>query len=289
MWYTPYLTVYEKRLDEIAPELLEKTFNEIREKLAKLQSDKPVASVVLIAHNEEPRILSCLNSLCNNHCPFPIEILVVNNNSTDRTEEILQDLGIRYFNEKQKGPGFARQCGLNQAQGIYHLCIDSDTLYPPLYIQSMVKALQKPNTVAAYALWSFIPRNNRYRLFIYEMLRDIYLSLQNIKRPELNVRGMVFAFKTEIGKEIGFRTDILRGEDGSLALEMKKHGKLQFVKSRKARVMTGYGTLSADGSIGSSFKKRLIKGLGHIGALFHSKSHYEDEESNLIRPKNGSK
>ena len=99
--------------------------------------------MVAIAHNEGNRIFSCLWSICENNCHFPIEIIVVNNHSTDNTESILKKLGVTYYNEEQKGPGFARQCGLNHAKGKYCVCIDSDTMYPPLYITTMTKALQQ--------------------------------------------------------------------------------------------------------------------------------------------------
>ena len=102
-------------------------------------------------------------------------------------------------------------------------------------------------------------------------------------QPPLKRRGMAFAFHTETARKEGFRTDILRGEDGSLALALKKYGKLRFVTARKARVLTGYGTISADGSLFSSFKKRAIKGLRSFTALFYSKNNYEDEDSNLIK------
>ena len=95
--------------------------------------------------------------------------------------------------------------------------------------------------------------------------------------------SLAFAFHTETARKEGFRTDILRGEDGSLALALKKYGKLRFVTARKARVLTGYGTISADGSLFSSFKKRAIKGLRSFTALFYSKNNYEDEDSNLIK------
>ena len=42
-----------------------------------------------------------------------------------------------------------------------------------------------------------------------------------------NVRGMVFAFQTDTAHKVGFRTDIIRGEDGSLALGLKKYGKIK--------------------------------------------------------------
>lgn len=280
-WYTKYLSTYEKPFTQVPSQVI----NQVKEKIKQIKNDAPLVSVVAIAHNEEKRIVSCIWSLCENECNFPIEILIVNNNSNDHTEEILKKLEITYFNETQKGPGFARQCGLNHAKGKYHICIDSDTLYPPHYISTMVQALQQKEVVCAYALWSFLP-NEHYSnigLCFYETLRDIYLRIQNLKRPELNVRGMVFAFHTETARREGFRTDIIRGEDGSLALALKKYGKLKFVTSRKARAITGYGTVSADGSLFNSFKKRAIKGMRHFTTLFHSKEKYEDEESNLIK------
>ncbi|MDD3052059.1 MAG: glycosyltransferase, partial [Candidatus Cloacimonetes bacterium] len=81
--------------------------------MAKKQSKEPLISVIAIAHNEEKRILSCLWSLADNSCTDPIEIIVVNNNSTDRTTEVLDAVGIPWLDEKKKGPGFARQCGLD--------------------------------------------------------------------------------------------------------------------------------------------------------------------------------
>ncbi len=284
-WYKHYLTVYEKPYSEV-PKVIKEAVKEIIRVIN--ATDTPIVSVVAIAHNEENRLLACLWSLCNNQSTFPFEIIVINNQSTDKTEDILKELGVRYFNEDKKGPGHARQCGLNYAKGKYYLCIDSDTIYPITYIQTMAQALQKKNVVCAYGLWSFIPneKNSSFSLFLYETLRDLFLIIQNIKRPELNVRGMVFGFDKDLGLKEGFRTDIIRGEDGSLALALKKYGKLRFVLSRKARAVTGYGTVSKDGTLFDSFKVRVIKGLKNISSLFTSKTEYIDEESNLINQKN---
>ena len=89
--------------------------------------------------------------------------------------------------------------------------------------------------------------------------------------------------KSILGRKVGIRTDIIRGEDGSLALGLKKYGKIAFVRERKARAVTGYGTVSADGSLFNSFKNRVRKGLKNFSSLFTSKSEYKDEESNLIK------
>lgn len=280
-WYTKYIEVYEKPILSVAQVILA----EVKKKLKEKQCEDPLISVVLIAHNEESRLLSCLWSLCDNKCNLPFEILAVNNCSTDQTTKVLDTLGVKWFDEKQKGPGHARQCGLNHARGKYHLCIDADTIYPPHYVQTHIEQLMKPNISCTFSLWSFMPSQEKspIGLFIYESLRDIYLRFQSIKRPELCVRGMTFGFKTEYARKIGFRTDILRGEDGSMALEMKKYGKLIFITSKKARVITGYGTVGAEGSLFKSFIKRLIKAIKNISGLFMKKDQYKDQDNNLIK------
>ena len=49
-----------------------------------------------------------------------------------------------------------------------------------------------------------------------------------------------FAYRTEYARKTGIRTDIIRGEDGYLALQLKQFGKIAFVRKRRARAVTGY-------------------------------------------------
>ena len=121
-WYADYLSIYDKPFTQ-APQAV---INQVKDKIRQLATHAPLVSVVV----------------CENQHNYPVEILVINNHSTDHTEEVLKELGVTYFNEYRKGPGFARQCGLNHARGKYHLCIDADTLYPPQYISTMIKVLQ---------------------------------------------------------------------------------------------------------------------------------------------------
>lgn len=280
-WYTKYLQVYEKPFAD-APQSV---IDEVRNKLAKLQSNQPVVTVSLIGYNEEKRLLACLWSLSEMICKYPVEIIGVDNESTDRTAEIYQATGIPYYTENQHSCGFARLCGLNNAKGKYHINIDSDTLYPPHYVETMIKVLEKPGVVAVSSLWSYIPDKDHswIGLKFYEFARDVHLYLQSFKRPELSVRGLVFAYRTDYARQVGIRTDIRRGEDGSLALGLKKYGKIVFVRKRKARAVTGYGTISADGSLLNSFKVRVLYALKEIGGIFSKKEVYKDEDSNLIK------
>ena len=279
-WYDKYLSIYGKSPDEISQSI----FDEIKEKLAERQCTDPLVSVVVIAYNEEGRLSACLWSLSELQTLYPIEILGVNNNSKDRTEEVYQRLGLPYFNEIKQSPGFARQCGLDHAKGKYHFCIDADTFYPPRYVDLMMTKLTKPGVSCVSSFWSFFPDENhsRFGLFMFELIRDMFLYVQHFKRPELCVRGMVFAFNAEYAKQVKIRTDIRRGEDGSLALSLKPFGKIAFLYHRKARPVTGYGTIGSQ-SLWQSFVQHVkIQGKG-LSRIFFKKDHYEDSEENLVK------
>jgi len=279
-WYDKYKTIYGKSLSEIPDSLLD----EIKRNLNHQESKSPLVSIVVIAYNEERRLTACLWSLSELRTKYPIEILGVNNNSKDRTEEVYQRLGLTYFNESKQSPGFARQCGLDHARGKYHFFIDADTFYPSCYVDKMMTKLLKPNVSCVGTFWSFYPDENhsRFGLFWFELIRDVFLWVQHFKRPELNIRGMTFAFNAEYARQCTIRTDIRRGEDGSLALSLKKFGKIAFLYNRKARPVTGYGTIGNQ-SLWQSFVDHVkIQGKG-ITRIFHSTNHYEDSEDNLVK------
>lgn len=278
-WYDKYLSIYGKSPEEIP----DSVWDEIKTKLAQKQSQDPLVSVVVIAYNEEKRLAACLWSLSDLQTKYPIEILGVNNNSKDRTEEVYQRLDLPYYNETQQSPGFARQCGLQNSKGKYHFYVDADTFYPSCYVDLMMQKLLKPDVVCVGTFWSFYPDENHSKvgLFLYELIRDIFLWVQHFKRPELCVRGMTLAFRADYARKVEIRTDIRRGEDGSLALSLKKYGKIAFLYNRKARPVTGYGTVN-EKSLLHSFWSRMKIQMKGISRIFYKTDHYEDTEENMM-------
>lgn len=280
-WYDKYLSIYGKSFDDIPDSL----FDQIKTQLAEKQSDDPLVSVVVIAYNEEKRLAACLWSLSEIQTKYPIEIIGVNNNSKDRTEEVYQRLGVPYYNEDKQSPGFARQCGLDHSKGKYYFCIDADTFYPSHYVDLMMTKLLRPDVSCVSSFWSFFPDDNHSAagLFMFELIRDVFLYVQHFKRPELCVRGMVFAFNSDYARQVKIRTDIRRGEDGSLALSLKPFGKIAFLYHRQARPVTGYGTIGSQ-SLWQSFVQHVKIQSKGISRIFFKKDHYEDSEENLMKP-----
>jgi len=78
-WYSKYLPVYEKPFAEVPAE----TVAEVRAKLAERQSDRPLATVSVIACNEEKRLTACLWSLAEQRCRYPMEIIATDNLSKE--------------------------------------------------------------------------------------------------------------------------------------------------------------------------------------------------------------
>ncbi len=280
-WYSKYLSAFEKPFNEVPQQVVKG----VGERLNSLQSQDPVASVVVIAHNEESRLFSCLWSLSETKSKYPIEIIGVDNNSSDGTASIYEAVGLPYYKEDSQSCGYARNRGLSEAKGKYYICIDSDTMYPPHYVERLVDVLQKPGVVAVSSSWSYVPSKEypRYIMKIYESVRDFHLWVQSFKRPELSVRGMVFAYITEYGRNVGYRVRIIRGEDGAMAMGLKKYGKIKFLRRADARAVTSTSTISSDGSVFRAFYVRIKKAILGMGRYFTKREVYKDQESNLIK------
>ena len=91
-WYEKYLSIYEKPFSEVPQNIIDET----RERLASLQSDEPLVSIVIVAYNEERRLPACLWSLSKQQCKYTIEIIGVDNKSKERTVEVYKAFDVTY-------------------------------------------------------------------------------------------------------------------------------------------------------------------------------------------------
>ena len=280
-WYDKYMTVYGRPFSEVPQEVIDST----RRGLARLQSAEPLASIVVIGYNEERHLQACLWALSEIRCSYPVEIIGVDNDSSDRTAEIFELSGIPYYTEHQHSCGYARRCGLQHARGRFYFDVDSDTLYPPHYHEVMLGHLLRPGVACVSATWGYFPdaRHSALGLRLFELSRDLFLWLQHFKRPELSVRGLVFAYNADYGRREPYRVDIIRGEDGSMAFNLKKYGRIVFVRDRRCRAVTGYGTLGEE-SLWQSFVSRIKIQLRGVSRFFHTTDHYTDSPDNLVKP-----
>jgi len=104
-------------------------------------------SVVVPAYNAEDTISMCIESLLAQDFPKDdFEIIIVDNNSTDRTAEIIKNYPVRYVAEKRKGASAARNAGIDAARGRLIALIDSDCIAGGRWLTEGVKPFKKEET-----------------------------------------------------------------------------------------------------------------------------------------------
>ncbi len=284
-WIWPHL-YKEKKFSDLSDSELSNLKNCIKV----FSTVDPDISIVIPAWNEEDNIFRAISSIAANKTKYKVEIIVINNNSTDGTQKVLEELCVRNYFQPTQGITFARQLGLDMARGQYHLCADCDTFYPPNWIDLMIKPMEDDKEITGvYGRYSFIPPEgkNRLGLFFYELITGILIQLRKKNREYINVLGFNMGFVTEAGRHPnGFKVVNSRkfdnatgsdyfveeSEDGRMALHLKKRGRLKLVKKTKARVFTSSRRLLYDGGIFKAFTKRVVLNIKAVKSYWNNKS-----------------
>ncbi|MFC4142036.1 glycosyltransferase family 2 protein [Pedobacter mendelii] len=244
---------------------LKSEITSITENFKKLFSTEPDISIIIPAYNEEENILKTLFSLSKTNTKYSLEVIVVNNNSKDKTEELINACGVICVNELRQGITIARNSGLAIARGKYIMNADADTIYPESWIDNMIDPLNNNNKIAlTYGRFSFIPEETpRILYFFYEYLSDFNRHINRLFKEEaLNVYGFNSACRREQCLKVdGFVHPPGTNEDGWLAMKLRKagFGKLHWVTKSESIVWTGDRRIIVDGGIYKSTYDRFIK------------------------------
>ena len=106
-------------------------------------------SVVVPAFNEEKLLPACLDSLFAQEYEGELEILVVDNASTDGTAGVARRYGARVVEEPRRGYSNALMRGFAAARGEIIACTDADTVVPPDWIQRLACEYDRGEDVVA--------------------------------------------------------------------------------------------------------------------------------------------
>lgn len=91
-----------------------------------MNSSIPDISVVIPAFNEEDYLPQALEAVKKQQFSGTYEVIVVNNNSTDKSEQIAKTYGATIVQEKNQGLIFAKQAGCKAARGNIIAVLDAD-------------------------------------------------------------------------------------------------------------------------------------------------------------------
>jgi glycosyltransferase involved in cell wall biosynthesis len=253
-WVNQYHFPYQK-VEDVPEEI----FENINNKLEKLQQGEPLVTILIAAWNEEINILRNMASIADLETKIPLEIIIVNNNSKDNTQTTLDKLSVKSLFQVIQGCGPARQLGMENAKGKYIVLADADCVYPSCWLDDVMEVMAKPSVACVYGRYSFIPEKGfpRWQLFILEKLKDLAAELRQFNRPYLNAFGISMAYVKEYGLKVGYIMHNTRGDDGRLCFDLMQFGKVKPVRSNRARAWTAPRTLQRDGTFMQALISRI--------------------------------
>lgn len=182
-------------------------------------------SLVIPVFNEENQIQECLNAIMN-QTMVPAEVIVVDNNCTDRTVKIAKAFPhVRVVRQTKQGIVYARNKGFMSATSDIIGRIDADTVLDPNWTKNVVQFFANHKEAAAVSGATNI-RDWRGKFLLYWGHRLIYywtcwlfLGHRTLFGSNMAIRSSAWQ---QINSNICLRTDI--HEDMDLSIHCKKNG-----------------------------------------------------------------
>lgn len=173
-------------------------------------------SVIICTYNRCELLEHCLNSLFEQSFdPDVAEIIVVDNNSKDRTQEVIQkfsEQGIRNIIETHQGLSHARNRGAAEAKGEWLLYLDDDILLDSDVLDRCLDWCNQLDIVAfggSFSPWYHYGEPHWFKKE-YASINLAHKSVTELKGEEF-LTGCIFALRKDSLKEVG-------GFDGNLGM-----------------------------------------------------------------------
>jgi glycosyltransferase involved in cell wall biosynthesis len=209
---------------------------------------------VIPAYNEEALIGKCVESVLAEvkRSGRPCEVVVVNNNSTDRTREIAASYeGVRVVDETQKGLVSARDGGFRATTAELVANIDGDTIVPPGWLDTVFDAFEKDDRLVClsgpYVYYDLSAWNRFLISLFYGLTWLIYVINHYVLRVGSVVQGGNFVLRRDAWiKAGGFNREIkFYGEDTDVAVRLSRIGKVKW--TFKLKMLTSGRRLAEEG------------------------------------------
>ena len=207
-------------------------------------------TTIIPAYNCERYIKEAIKSVLSQSYG-DIELIVVDDNSTDKTGEIIRSFGPRIkciHNPTNGGPSIARNLGIKQASGEYIAFLDHDDIWMPDKIEKQIEIFNKKKDVA-------LVYSNSYNINIMGLERGTFFDTIKPHRGFVLERLLLDNFiptssvviRKDIVDEIGLLNEhFLISQDYDLYLRIAEKHKIDFLNLPLFKRRVYQGSASSD-------------------------------------------
>lgn len=203
-----------------------------------MNSKTPYISVVIPAFNEEKYLPQTLTALTRQTYKKPFEVIVVDNNSTDKTAHFAQKFGVRIVFEKKPGVIFAKQAGCKIARGAIIAVLESDNIPSSDWLSTIDELLTNPQIAAVTGPYIIPDTAPLWSKVQNDLFAKSIAFVQKITGNAFHIWGGSVAFRKKTFENIGgFDTRYNVGEDEiGIRHKLGKYGRV--VQDKRLGVIT---------------------------------------------------
>lgn len=191
--------------------------------LAEPKENLPLISVIVPVYNGESYLRSCIESI-ENQTYQKLEIIIINDGSTDGTGKVCVELketyeNIRIITMEDEGVSAARNAGLDQAKGALITFVDADDRLRPRTLEVLADVLRKTGSDMAGCSFHAWSTEEEWEAFLTERFRIgepvTYTGAQYLREELLqgNSRCWSKLYRRSLIGKLRFQRGLSIGED----------------------------------------------------------------------------
>lgn len=257
-----------------------------------LVSENPLVSIIIPVYNGSNYIKNAIESALNQTYEN-IEIIVVNDGSTDETEEIVLGFGdkVRYFHKENGGVATALNLAIEKMEGEYFSWLSHDDEYLPEKIEKQINAILESGDIESVCFTEYyldfvdlnLIKPVDYKKYTVEQLSSIkYLTLFGL------INGCTLLFHKNYFDKFGtFNTELLTSQDYDVWLRMFQESNIILVKEKLVTYRVHKGQIARKyGRFAEELDNITLRILNLINAE-DKKKFYENEYTLYLKVLNG--
>lgn len=229
-----------------------------------------MVSVVIPMYNSAGTIERALKSVCDQYYKGQIEIIVVNDGSTDNSQNVVENFihdhpnnDVKLINQENGGVSKARNTGLRNAKGDYIALLDSDDAWNLNKIERQIFIMETYNFDFICGL-----RNNENVKFPYRVKNGV--SIMTLRKLMIRIVGQTSTsiFKRKILDNTGFFDEQQKfSEDANFWMRISLNNRMGILNEQLATTDNDYGQSGL-----SSNMNEMEKGVHkNINEMFYKK------------------